>query len=80
MTNDDGFVKKDNNGNVIDSSNLNIAKALINQVSAYGRFNEDIYFSGITKETVSTYEYIFKLIFNAMGQDQHYKMMMGEND
>lgn len=80
MKNDDGFVKKDNNGNVIDSSNLNIAKALINQVSAYGRFNEDIYFSGITKETVSTYEYVFKLIFNAMGQDQHYKMMMGEND
>ena len=78
--NDDKFITKDKNGNVIDSSKLNIARALINQVSAYGRFNEDIYFSTVSKETISTFEYVFELIFEVLGQKQHYNMMMGESD
>lgn len=75
--NEEQFIMRDPKTNeVIDTNNLKWARMLINQISSYGRFQEDIYYSNITTTTMPIVEAVFKQIFIALEQEQHYNMMM----
>lgn len=66
-------------GSVPDYTKYHLAQAMLSYIQRADSFNDGLHF---VDESISCEQYreVFRIIFDVMGQSQHYKMMMNETE
>ena len=66
-------------GSVPDYTKYHLAQAMLSYIQRADSFNDGLPF---VDESISCEQYreVFRIIFDVMGQSQHYKMMMNETE
>ncbi|MDD4637471.1 MAG: AAA family ATPase, partial [Bacteroidales bacterium] len=72
-------ITKEAEGSVPDYTKYHLAQAMLSYIQRADSFNDGLHF---VDESISCEQYreVFRIIFDVMGQSQHYKMMMNETE